>query len=123
MVCIQRDPSIDREYKNSPVQSLVERQIQVKACIYADEILVYESEKDVMDILHGLRWDVRIIGEEYRTNNLLVVTRLLINVTLINAVTNSLVVNFGNGLKINSSFLIKLLYFVVESRRMILIVN
>ena len=66
MVCIQRDPSIDREYKNSPVQSLVERQIQVKACIYADEILVYESEKDVMDILHGLRWDVRIIGEEYR---------------------------------------------------------
>ena len=66
MVCIQRDPSIDREYKNSPVQSLVERQIQVKACVYADEILVYESEKDVMDILHGLRWDVRIIGEEYR---------------------------------------------------------
>ena len=66
LVCIQRDPSVDREYKNSPVQSLVERQIQVKACVHADEILVYESELDVMDILHGLRWDVRIIGEEYR---------------------------------------------------------
>jgi len=66
LVCIQRDPSVDREYKNSPVQSLVERQIQDKACVHADELLVYASEKDVLDILHGLRWDVRIIGEEYR---------------------------------------------------------
>ena len=66
LVCIQRDPSIDREFKNAPVQSLVERQIQVKACTYVDEFLVYESEKDVLDILRGLRWDVRIIGEEYR---------------------------------------------------------
>ena len=66
LVCIQRDPSIDREFKNAPVQSLVERQIQVKACVYVDEILVYESEEDVLDILRGLRWDVRIIGEEYR---------------------------------------------------------
>ena len=66
LVCIQRDPSIDREFKNAPVQSLVERQIQVKACVYVDEILGYESEEDVLDILRGLRWDVRIIGEEYR---------------------------------------------------------
>ena len=47
IVCIQTDPSIDRENKNSPVQSIVERQIQVTGCRYVDEVLIYDSEKDV----------------------------------------------------------------------------
>ena len=65
IVCIQTDPSIDRENKNSPVQSIVERQIQVSGCRYVDEVLIYDFEKDVLDILNTKDWDIRIIGEEY----------------------------------------------------------
>jgi len=66
IVCIQTDPSIDRENKNSPVQSIVERQIQVTGCRYVDEVLIYDSEKDVLDILNTKEWDIRIIGDDYK---------------------------------------------------------
>ena len=66
VVCIQTDPSIDRNEKNAPVQSIVERQIQVTACKYVDEIIVYDTEDDVMEILKSVDWDVRILGDEYR---------------------------------------------------------
>ena len=66
IVCIQSDPSLDRTDKNVPVQSIVERQIQVAACKYVDEIVVYDTERDVLEILRSLEWDVRILGDEYR---------------------------------------------------------
>ena len=66
IVCIQTDPSNDRADKSRPIQSIVERQIQVAACKYADEIIVYNSEQDVLEILKSVDWDVRILGDEYR---------------------------------------------------------
>jgi glycerol-3-phosphate cytidylyltransferase len=66
VVCIQTDPSADRPDKNKPIQSIVERQIQVAACRYADELIVYNSEDDVLEILKTVDWDVRILGDEYR---------------------------------------------------------
>lgn len=67
IAAIQTDPTIDRPHtKNKPVQSIVERQIQVAACTYVDEILVYSTEKDLEDILLSYDVDVRIIGEEYK---------------------------------------------------------
>ena len=66
IVCIQTDPSMDREDKNRPIQSIVERQIQVSACKYVDEIIVYDTEADVVEILKSVDWDVRVLGDEYR---------------------------------------------------------
>lgn len=66
IVCIQTDPSLDRKDKNKPVQSIVERQIQVEACRYIDEVIVYDTEVDVLEILRSIDWDIRIIGDEYR---------------------------------------------------------
>ena len=67
IVCIQTDPTLDRpDSKNKPVQSIVERQIQVKACRYVDETIVYETESQLMEILNSVKWDVRILGAEYR---------------------------------------------------------
>ena len=66
IVCIQTDPSLDRNEKNAPVQSIVERQIQVTACKYVDEVIVYDTEKDVMEVLKSVDWTVRILGDEYR---------------------------------------------------------
>jgi len=70
IVGIQIDPTIDRPgVKNKPVQSIIERQIQVSACDFVDEIIVYSTEKELEDILMTLPIDVRIIGEEYKDKN------------------------------------------------------
>lgn len=64
---LQTDPTIDRpDSKNSPVQSIVERQIQLAATRYVDEIVVYQTEQDLLDLLLILPVDVRIIGIEYQ---------------------------------------------------------
>ncbi len=66
IAALQTDPTIDRpDSKNPPVQSILERQIQVSACRFVDEIVVYQTEKDVEDILLTLPIDVRILGVEY----------------------------------------------------------
>ena len=67
LICgIQVDPSKDRPEKNKPVQTLVERWTQLQAVKYVDEIIPYETESDVEDILKLFNIDVRIIGEEYK---------------------------------------------------------
>lgn len=67
LICgLQVDPATDRPTKNSPIQSLVERYIQLSAVKYVDEIIPYESENDLNDILEILPINIRILGEEYR---------------------------------------------------------
>jgi len=67
LICgLQVDPSIDRESKNSPVQTLVERYTQLSAVRYVDEIIPYCTEGDLEDILQMYSIDVRILGDEYR---------------------------------------------------------
>jgi len=67
LICgLQTDPTIDRpDTKNQPVQSIVERQIQLAACRYVDEVVVYQTEQDLVDLLLILPLDVRILGVEY----------------------------------------------------------
>jgi glycerol-3-phosphate cytidylyltransferase len=61
---------IDRPgIKNPPVQSIVERQIQLAACRYVDEIVVYSTEQDLRDLLLILPVDVRVLGIEYQGTN------------------------------------------------------
>jgi glycerol-3-phosphate cytidylyltransferase len=67
LICaLQIDPSVDRDEKNSPIQTIVERYTQLSAVKYVDEILVYQTEKDLEDILELYPIDVRILGEEYK---------------------------------------------------------
>lgn len=67
---LQTDPTIDRpETKNKPIQSVVERQIQLAACRYVDEVVVYQTEQDLIDLLLILPVDVRILGVEYEDKN------------------------------------------------------
>jgi glycerol-3-phosphate cytidylyltransferase len=64
---IQTDPTIDRpDSKNKPVQSLVERYSQLSAVKYVDEIIPYQTEQDLIDILSMYEIDVRILGDEYK---------------------------------------------------------
>lgn len=70
LICgLQTDPTLDRPEKNKPVQTVVERYIQLKACTYVDEIVPYATEQDLEDILRSFKIDVRILGDEYQDKN------------------------------------------------------
>lgn len=66
IVALQTDPTIDRPTKNKPIQSLVERYIQVSGCKYVDEIVSYQTEKELEEIFKSFKLDIRIIGDDYR---------------------------------------------------------
>ncbi len=66
IAALQTDPTIDRpDTKNKPIQTIVERQIQLSTNRNVDEVVVYETEKDLEDLLLILPVDVRILGVEY----------------------------------------------------------
>ena len=66
IVGLQTDPSIDRKEKNKPVQTVYERYVQLNAVKYVDEIIPYDTEQSLIDLLQSQQIDVRFIGEEYR---------------------------------------------------------
>ena len=66
IVALQVDPTFDRPEKNKPIQSFYERWTQLSAVKYVDEIIPYESEKELMTILQNNNIDIRILGDEYR---------------------------------------------------------
>jgi glycerol-3-phosphate cytidylyltransferase len=71
IVGLQTDPTIDRpEVKNIPVQSIVELYVQLSAVKFVDEIIVYDTEKDLEDLLMFLPITMRICGEEYKERHL-----------------------------------------------------
>ena len=65
VVALQSDPTIDRPEKNKPIQGLSERYIQLEACKYVDQIVPYDTEADLYNLLAGLDWDVRFLGMDY----------------------------------------------------------
>jgi len=67
LICgLQMDPTLDRPEKNAPTQTVVERYIQLRGCVYVDEIVPYSTEQDLEDILKSFKLDVRIVGDEYK---------------------------------------------------------
>ena len=69
IVGLQNDPTVDRPEKNAPVQTIVERQIQLAAVKYVDEIVIYNTEQDLIDLLLTLPIDVRVLGDEYKNKD------------------------------------------------------
>lgn len=66
VVGLHANPQIDRPKKNKPVQSILERYIQLRGCKYVDEIIPYDTEEDLYNLLQIIKPDIRIIGEEYK---------------------------------------------------------
>lgn len=66
VVGLQYDPSIDRPEKNKPVQSILERHLQLRACKWVDEVIVYTTEAELMNLLAMVDIDVRFLGSEYQ---------------------------------------------------------
>ena len=66
IVGLQTDPSQDRREKSKPAQTVIERDLQLRACKFVDEIIPYSTEQDLEDLLAGMHIDIRILGVEYR---------------------------------------------------------
>tara|TARA_B100001989_G_C24546767_1_gene471352 strand:- start:2113 stop:2526 length:414 start_codon:yes stop_codon:yes gene_type:complete len=69
IVGLHSNPKLDRPNKNSPIQSLNERKIQLKAVKYIDEILIYDTESDLYKILEKIKPDLRILGSDYKNRD------------------------------------------------------
>lgn len=65
IVGLHVDPSIERTNKNAPVESLLERQMRLRACKFIDHVFVYETEKDIELYLRARKPDVRFLGSDY----------------------------------------------------------
>lgn len=66
IVGLQTDPSFDRKEKNKPVQSIYERYIQLKAIKYIEEIIPYDTEESLLDLLQSVPIDIRFLGEDHK---------------------------------------------------------
>jgi glycerol-3-phosphate cytidylyltransferase len=64
-VGLQTDPTIDRPEKNKPIQSLEEREIQIKSCRYVDYYFIYDTEASLYKSLLDLKPDIRFLGDDY----------------------------------------------------------
>src|SRR5690606_4473387 len=66
LVGMETDPTIDSPEINLPTQAVVERFTQLMVCKFVGEIVLFDADQDMVDILRSFKIDVRIIGEEYR---------------------------------------------------------
>lgn len=66
IVGLHTDPSIERPHKNKPIQSLKERLIQLEGCRYVDQVVSYQTEHEMHQLLRILGINVRIVGQEYK---------------------------------------------------------
>ena len=65
IVGLQTDPSIDRQEKQQPIQSVFERYIQLRGVKYIDEIIPYDTEESLLDLLLATKIDIRFVGEDF----------------------------------------------------------
>jgi glycerol-3-phosphate cytidylyltransferase len=65
VVALQSDPTLDRPEKNKPVQGLFERYVQVRNCQFVDDVIPYDTEADLYNLLAGYTWDIRFLGSDY----------------------------------------------------------
>ena len=66
VIALHDDPSVERDTKFKPVHSLEERKLILSSIKYIDEIIVYQTEADLLEVLKNSSIDVRIIGTDYR---------------------------------------------------------
>ena len=69
VVGLHTDPTIDRPDKNKPVETIEERMIRLQGCKYVDEIILYDTEEDLYNLLKEIKPDTRFIGEDWKGKN------------------------------------------------------
>lgn len=52
--------------KRKPVYSLAERKLIIESCRYVDEVLTYNSEDELYEIMKAKKINIRFLGEDYK---------------------------------------------------------
>lgn len=52
--------------KKKPLFTIGERKLIMESCRYVDEVLVYNSEEELLEIMKSRKIDVRFLGEDYK---------------------------------------------------------
>lgn len=66
IVALMTNPQNDRPEKNKPIQTIFERFIQLQSNKYIDEIIIIDTEMDLLNALIIIQPDIRFVGEEYK---------------------------------------------------------
>jgi glycerol-3-phosphate cytidylyltransferase len=70
IVGLHTNPTIDRPEKNIPIQTTFERYTQLINCKWVDEVIPYDTEKDLYNIIATTYIDIRFVGADYRDNTI-----------------------------------------------------
>jgi len=65
IVFLQKDPSLHRKSKYKPVIPLYERYKTLMSIQYIDEVFVYQTEEELLELINIIKPDIRILGEDY----------------------------------------------------------
>ncbi len=66
LVALQTDPTIDRPEKNKCIQSASNRIEILESIKYIDEVVLYDTEQSLYELLDSTDYDVRILGTDYK---------------------------------------------------------
>ncbi|MAF24990.1 glycerol-3-phosphate cytidylyltransferase [bacterium] len=70
VAALQTDPTLDRpKSKNKPIQALDERFLVLESNKYVDEIVIYKTEEELLNLIKDIKPDVRILGDEYENKD------------------------------------------------------
>jgi glycerol-3-phosphate cytidylyltransferase len=73
IVAVNRAENISEEVnpgKRKPLFAVEERKMVVASCRYVDEVLEYNSEDELYEILKSKKVDVRFLGDDYKGKNI-----------------------------------------------------
>lgn len=65
IVGLHVDPSTERKEKNKPIQTVYERFVQLTSSKYIDQVIPYDSENDLLNILKTIGIKIRFVGSDY----------------------------------------------------------
>lgn len=69
IVALHNDPSLERLNKISPLLSINERKKILEAIKYIDEIIIYNTEIELLEILKSNNVNVRFLGDDYHNKD------------------------------------------------------
>jgi len=66
IVALQTDPTLDRPEKNKCIQPASNRIEILESIKYVDEVVLYDTEQSLYELLDSIDYDVRILGTDYK---------------------------------------------------------
>lgn len=66
IVLLHSDPSIERPEKIKPILSVQERDEMLMSIKYIDNVFVYDTEADLLNLLGLIKPNIRFLGDDYK---------------------------------------------------------